>query len=101
MDVDRRKFFASVGGAAAVAALSHELLCLCPASIPMPTSLKIAVLACDVVCDERQEALGGARQGELLALDAGRVRPALPARDQGTARLHALRLQEGRGAQEL
>ena len=59
------------------------------------------MLTRDVVCDQGQEAFGGAGERELFPLDAGRVRPALPARDQGTARLHALRLQEGRGTQEL
>ena len=67
----------------------------------MPACFAIAVLTRHAVCDQGQEALGGARQGELLALDAGGVCEALPARDQGTARLHALRLQEGRGAKEL
>ena len=67
----------------------------------MPACFAIAVLTRDAVCHQGQEAFGGAGEGELLSFNAGGVCEALPARDKGAARLHALRLQEGRGAKEL
>ena len=67
----------------------------------MPARFAFAVLACDAVCDERQEALGGAGEGELLPPGARRVRADVPARDGRPSQLHALRLQKERGSQEL
>ena len=47
----------------------------------MPTRPALTVLACDAVLYQGQEAARGAGERELLPLDTGRVRAAVPARN--------------------